>query len=128
EDVQRGGQRQAGQQVGAGGAAAPQRLVDDDSGAFQLPGVAVAGVHDAVLDDGGGGGAAVPEQPVEVRDVHQQQVVAVGGRVPGVRHRPVRRVVLEVHGGHVPPGAAPAEPALGQPGLVRALEHHDVHV
>src|SRR5581483_3557369 len=125
EDVERGRPGEQRQQVGAGGTAAPQRLVDDDGGARQLTGPAVAGIGDAVVDDGGPGGAAVPEQPVERGDVDEQQVAAVGDRVPGVGDVAVRRVVLQVDGGYVAAGAA-AGPPLGQRLLVRALEHHQV--
>ena len=40
--------------------------------------------------------AGVPQQRVEVRDVHERQVVAVGHRMPGVRDPALRRVVLDV--------------------------------
>ena len=72
----------------------------------QLAGVPLAGVDDAVLDHRGRRRAVVPEQLVEVGDVHDRDVGLVGQRVPGVRHVAVGRVVLQVDRGHVPARAA----------------------
>src|SRR5205085_3662460 len=84
----------------------------------------------AVLDDRGGNGAGVPEQGVEVGDVdHPQvgQVGPVGGGVAHVVDATLGRVVLDVDGGDVEPGTAPAQPVLGQVvELLRALEDDDV--
>ena len=128
EDVERDGTGEPGQQVGAGHPAPPDRLVDAHGGGRELAGVAVPGVDDAVLDDRGGGGARIPHEVVEVRDVHEQQVVAVGHRVPAAGRRPAARgVVLEEDGRHVAPGTA-AQPALGEVDLLGPLQDHDVDV
>ncbi len=126
EHVERHRLRQGGQQVRAGVPGAPHGFVDDDGGAGEPAGVVVARVDDAVLDDLGAGGAAVPEESVEVGDVHDRQIGAVGARVAGVRYGAVGRVVLQVQRGHVAAGAPPAEPPLGQLDLVRALQQHQV--
>ncbi len=55
------------------------------------------------------------------------EVVAVGDRMPRREDLALGRVVLDVHRGHVASGPT-AEPALGEPGLVRALQDDDVHV
>ena len=51
---------------------------------------------------------------VEVGDVDQRQVVAVGRRVAHLGDPPLGRVVLDVDGGHVAPGPAAASHSLGQ--------------
>ena len=110
EDVERYGSGEPRQQVRAGHPAPPDRLVDAHGRRPELAGVAVPGVDDAVLDDGRRGGPAVPHQVVEVRDVHEQQVVAVGHRVPAARGRPAARgVVLEEHRRHVAAGLRPSQ-------------------
>jgi hypothetical protein len=88
-----------GQQVGAGDPAPAHRLVDEHGEPLQLARVPVARVRDAVFDDGGTGATGVPEQLIEVRDVHQHHVVPVGHRVPGVGHVHPRRVVFQVDHG-----------------------------
>src|SRR5215207_921082 len=128
EEVERRGLAEAIEQVGAGHARAPARLVDHGGAARQLAAVALAGVDDPVLDHARGRRAGVPEERVEVRDVDEQEVVAVGRRVAHLRDPPLRRVVLHVHGRDVAAGPA-AEPVLGQPlELVRALQHDGVEV
>jgi hypothetical protein len=60
--------------------------------------------------------------------VHEQQVVAVGHRVPAARGRTAaRRVVLEEHRPHVAAGS-PAEPTFGELELFGALQHDNVDV
>ncbi len=96
--------------------------------ARQLAAVAIARVDDAVLDHARRRRAGVPEQRVEVGDVDEQQVVAVGRRVAHLGDPALRRVVLDVDGGDVAAGSA-AEPVLGQVlELVRALQHDGVEV
>ncbi len=53
-----------------------------------------------------------------------EQVVAVGHRVPGVRHVALGGVVLDVDRRQVAPGGA----ATGRSSLLRALQHDDVDV
>src|SRR5690606_9660353 len=117
EHVEGRGVGERGQQVGAGGAAAPDRLVDHDGGPGQFAGPPGAGVDDAVFDDGGGGAAGVPHQPVEVGDVHEGGAGHVGGRVPGVGHVAVRGVVLQPDHGR-----AAAQPGVHQGEFVGALQ------
>src|SRR5690606_22909985 len=73
------------------------------------------------------GAPVVPEQRVEVGDVHDRDVVAVGQRVPGVRHVAAGRVVLHVDRGQVAADAA-AQQAFGQVQFVRALREDEVYV
>ncbi|CAM5695256.1 hypothetical protein SVIOM342S_00466 [Streptomyces violaceorubidus] len=123
EHVERGGPRERGEQVRAGRTPAPDRLVDDDGGAVQLAGPAVAGVDDAVLDDGGRCRTRVPHQPVEVGDVDEGDTRDVRGRVAGAGHVAVGGVVLQVD-----QRRAAAQPAVDQAEFVRALEDHEVDV
>src|SRR5690606_30815325 len=137
EQVEGHRRREFGEQVGSGDPAAAQRVVDDHAGAGHVGGVAVAGVDDAVLDDRDGGPPAVPEQPVEVGDVHDgdvgavvQEVAAVGDDILGeadVGGGPAGGVVLDVDGGHVA-SRPPPEPLLGEPQLVGPLQDDDVDV
>ena len=128
EQVDRRGRPEAPEQVGAGDPPAPARLVDDDRGALELARVAQAGVDDPVLDHRRRRRAAVPEQRVEVRDVADEQLVAVGGGVAHLGDAALGRVVLDVDRRHVAARPAP-EPVLGQVvELVRALEQDDVDV
>jgi hypothetical protein len=130
EDVDRGDGREAGQQVAAGRAPAAHRLVDDDGGPLQLAGVALARVDDAVLDDGRRCPAVVVEELVEVRDVGDRDVAAVGQRMPGVRHRPVARfqprgIVLEEDRRQVAAGFT-AQPLLHEVQVTHPLQDDDV--
>jgi hypothetical protein len=78
-----------------------------------------------VLDDEGGCVAVVPGEPVEVRDVHDRDVAAVGERVPGRHGGGLRRVVLEEDRGQFRP-EAPSEQALGELEFLEALQHDEV--
>ena len=101
----------------------------DDGAVRDLARVAVAGIRDAVLDHARRRRAGIPEEVVEVRDVHEREVAAVGGRVAHVGDPPLRRVVLEVDGREVAARLAAAEQFLGERvQLARALEDHDVDV
>src|SRR4051794_19291781 len=102
---------------------APARLVDDDGRPRGGARVAIAGVDHAVLDDVRGRAAAVPEQLVEVRDVDDDEVLAVGRRVAHVRDPALRRVVLDVDRGQAPVAEPLAREAVE---LGRALEDDDV--
>ena len=94
----------------------------------ELAGVALARVDDAVLDHARRRRAGVPEERVEVGDVDEQEVVAVGRRVAHVGDPALRRVVLDVDRRDVAARTA-AEPLLAQVlELVRALEDDDVEV
>jgi hypothetical protein len=129
EDVEGRLGREALEQVRAGHPRAAAGLVDDDGGPRQLPGVAPPRVHDPVLDDPRGRGAGVPEERVEVRDVHEREVGPVRGGVAHLGDPALRRVVLDVDRGDVAAGAPAAEPVLGEVlELVRALEDDDVEV
>ena len=110
---------EAAEQVGADIRPRRRRLVDDHRGPGQLAGVAGARVDDAVLDDGGRRPAVVPEQLVEVGDVHERDVGPVGQRVPLGARRVVRGVVLQVDRRQVAPGPA-AQPLLAQLAARRA--------
>src|SRR5690606_7479013 len=123
EHVEGRGVGERGQQVGAGGAAAPDRLVDHDGGPGQFAGPPGAGVDDAVFDDGGGGAAGVPHQPAAVGDVHEGDAGHGGGRGPGVGHVAVRGVVLQPDHGR-----AAAQPGVHQGEFVGALQDDDVDV
>jgi hypothetical protein len=81
-----------------------------------------------VFDDPARRRAGVPEEVVEVGDVDEQEVVAVGRGMAHVVDTPLRRVVLHVDRRDVASRPA-AEPRLGQLGeLVRALEDDRVEV
>ena len=72
--------------------------------------------------------AAVPEQVVEVGDVDEREVVAVGRRVAHVGDPALRRVVLDVDGGQVAAGRGPSQSRGQVLELVRALQDDDVDV
>jgi hypothetical protein len=59
-----------------------------------------------VLDHARRRRARVPEERVEVRDVDEQEVVAVGGGMAHLGDPALRRVVLDVDAGGRGPGAA----------------------
>src|SRR5690606_22498199 len=81
--------------------------------------------EDAVVDDRRRRAAAVPHERVEVGDVDDRNVVAVGEGVAGAHGVAVRGVVLDVDGGHVP-ARAQAGPLLEERDLVGPLEDDDV--
>src|SRR4029453_5693515 len=127
EQVERHRRPQPLEQVGPGHPPPAPGLVDHHHGRRDLAAVALARVDDAVLDHPGRGAPAVPEQLVEVGDVHHHQVVAVAGTVTQLVDAPLRRVVLQVDRGHLPPRPPPAQPLGGQPlQLVRPLQHDHV--
>src|SRR5690606_41337256 len=115
--------REFGEPVGPGAPAGAQRVVDAHAGAGNGGGVAVAGGDGAVLDDRDGGPPAVPEQPVEVGDVHDrdvgavvQEVAAVGDDLVGeadVGGGPAGGAVRDVDGGHVA-SRPPPDPRLAE--------------
>jgi hypothetical protein len=129
EQVDLHSSRQSLQQVGARDPAAADRLVDGRRGARQAPAVAIARVHDSVLDHSPGRGPGVPEQVVEMGHVHQRQVGAVRGGVAHLGDAALRGVVLEVDRRQVAARAPPGEPALAQAvELAGPLEDHHVDV
>ena len=91
------------------------------------PRVALARVDDAVLDHPRGRRARVPEQRVEVGDVDEQEVVAVGGRMAHLGDPALRRVVLDVDRRHVArPAAGPSTPRTGGSSSCGRWRTHDV--
>ena len=93
----------------------------------ELAGPARAGVEHAVLDDDRGRAPGVPHQRVEVGDVHEQHVVAVGEGMPrGRRPAPAARCAPGRRRGRR--GRARPSHSRRQLGLLGALQHHDVDV
>ena len=66
-------------------AIAAQRFVDQCGRRGEFAGVEISGIGDPVHDDGRGCGAIGPHQPVEVGDVHDGDVGAVGEADAGCR-------------------------------------------
>src|ERR671923_512505 len=113
--------------VGPGHPSAPHRLVDDDGAVRELARVPVARVDDPVLDDPDGRRPRVPEERIEVRDVHEDEISAVGGRMPHVGDAALGQRVLEVHGRDVAAGHPSAEPLADEiEELMGSLEDDDV--
>jgi hypothetical protein len=78
-----------------------------------------------MLDHGDRGASVVPEQRVEMRDVHDRDVAPAGHRMRRVGHLSLGGVVLEIDGGHIRARVA-AEPVGGELDLVRPLEHDQI--
>ena len=121
EKIERDRASEALEQIGSRDARAAARFVDRDRGARQLAGEPVAGIDNAVLDHAHRRRTAIPEESVEVRDVHDREVRPVGERMTHVADAPLRSVVLEEDRAHVASGRAP-EPRGGEVELVRTLQ------
>jgi hypothetical protein len=112
-------------QVRADRPAAPQRVVDDDGRPPKVPGVPVPRIGDPVLDDAGRGATAVPDHPVEVRDVGDRDPVLVGQRMTAERDVAAGGVVFEVDRRQLE-ARPPTRPLLDEVELVRTLQDNEI--
>ena len=127
EEIDRNVTAELGQQVGPGDAPTTRRFIDHRHRPRQLPRIPVARVDHAVFDDAGAGAAGIPEEIVEMRDVDDGQVGAVGRWMAHLRDHAFGRVVLEVDSGYVASGTPAAQPLRGEGlELPRALHDDDV--
>jgi len=78
-----------------------------------------------VLDHSDRATPVVPHQLVEVGDMHQWDVGAVGQRMLRKRCVFAWGAVFDVHGGNIDAGST-AQPLPNQLQLIRALQHHDI--
>lgn len=116
-----------GQQVGSHGSPPAQRFVDHRGRRGNVTGVQMAGIGYPVGDGACRRRPAIPHQPVEVGDVDQKDVAAVGQRMAAVGRVWPRCVVFHIDGGDID-ARPPAQPLLGEFEFCGPLQHDQVDV
>ncbi len=104
EDVHWRGLPKLCNQIGAGDASTPERLVDDDCAVRYIAAVAVTWVRNAVIDHVGRHAPAIPKQLVKVRDVNDGNAPVVGHRVTHLVDDTLWNVVFEINGRQIGAG------------------------